>query len=162
MPYIIDGHNLIPRIPSLSLRALDDEEQLIQILLEFCRKQRKTVEVFFDNSPPGQPRQAKYGAVVARFIQQGMTADNAIKARLVRLGKAAPNHTVVSSDLSVQFAARQARAPYMSSEAFSEMISSALKDEGMDPGNNPDLKLSSDEVQDWLKMFKQFRTSKKK
>ncbi|MBP1702274.1 MAG: hypothetical protein H6Q38_1381, partial [Chloroflexi bacterium] len=43
MPYIVDGHNLIPKIPGLSLRAIDDEMQLIELLQEFCRVQRKAL-----------------------------------------------------------------------------------------------------------------------
>ena len=56
MPYIIDGHNLIPRIPDLSLQDIDDEMQLVEMLQDFCRISRKKVEVYFDNAPPGQLR----------------------------------------------------------------------------------------------------------
>ena len=37
MPYLIDGHNLIPKVAGLSLKAVDDEMQLIELLQEFCR-----------------------------------------------------------------------------------------------------------------------------
>ena len=56
MPLIIDGHNLIPKIPGLSLQAIDDETQLVELLGEYCRLSRRQVEVFFDNAPPGVPR----------------------------------------------------------------------------------------------------------
>ena len=36
MPYLIDGHNLIPKL-GLRLESLDDEMELIAILQEFCR-----------------------------------------------------------------------------------------------------------------------------
>ncbi len=106
MPYLIDGHNLIPKIPGLSLQAEDDEQQLITLLLEFCRLQRKQVEVYFDNAPPGGVRARNFGNVIARFVRQGSTADQAIRQRLERLGRAARNWTVVSSDLAVQTEAR--------------------------------------------------------
>ena len=86
MPYIIDGHNLIPKIPGLSLQDLDDEIQLVKMLQEFCRINRKQVEVFFDNAPPGQPVARNYGSVVARFVREGGTADRAIHNKLKRLG----------------------------------------------------------------------------
>ena len=54
MPYLIDGHNLIPRIPGLSLKDLDDETALIQILQRFAARQGSRVDVFFDRAPPGQ------------------------------------------------------------------------------------------------------------
>ena len=38
MPYLIDGHNLIPKL-GLRLDLPDDEMQLIGILQEFCRLQ---------------------------------------------------------------------------------------------------------------------------
>ena len=44
MPYIIDGHNLIPHV-GLRLNALDDEMALVEMLREFCRVKKKRVEV---------------------------------------------------------------------------------------------------------------------
>lgn len=38
---LIDGHNLIPKIHGLSLKMLDDEMELIQILSEYARLSRK-------------------------------------------------------------------------------------------------------------------------
>ena len=35
MSYLIDGHNLIPKIPGLTLRQMDDENELIEILQRF-------------------------------------------------------------------------------------------------------------------------------
>ena len=85
MPFLIDGHNLIPKIPGLSLQDMDDEQQLITLLLEFCRLQRKQIEVFFDNAPPGGVRARNFGNVIARFVKQGSSADQAIHQRLERL-----------------------------------------------------------------------------
>jgi hypothetical protein len=68
MPVIIDGHNLIPRIPGLSLRDIDDELRLVQLLQDFCQRSRKQVEVFFDNAPPGSAGVRSFGSVKARFI----------------------------------------------------------------------------------------------
>ena len=36
MPYLIDGHNLIPKL-GLRLDSVDDEMELVAILQEFCR-----------------------------------------------------------------------------------------------------------------------------
>jgi len=153
MPYIIDGHNLIPKIPGLTLREMDDEIQLVQLLQDFGRLQRKRIEVYFDNSPPGQPRVQKFGMVTARFVRQGMTADEAIHNRLSRLGGAARNWTVISSDLAVQSFARQARAHYISSEEFAHLLSATLQDLREDEGEIRDIPLSSDELDAWLKLF---------
>ena len=152
MPYIIDGHNLIPKIPGLSLSDIDDENQLIKVLQEFCRRSRKKVEVYFDNAPPGQLRTRNYGVVTARFVRAGQTADDAIRTRLERMGRAARNWSVVSSDRAVQASAKAAKAQVISSEVFAKEII-GIEDDFLESGDLEDSALSSDEVDDWLEIF---------
>lgn len=153
MPYIIDGHNLIPKIPGLSLKAMDDENQLIELLQEFCRLQRKTVEVYFDNAPPGQPRSRIFGHVKAHFVRRGMTADQAISNRLERLGKEARNWTLVSSDLAVQASARMVQAQYISSEAFARLLKKTSGPADKNAGERPEGPLSGEDLDEWLNLF---------
>lgn len=152
MPYLIDGHNLIPKIPGLSLQAIDDEERLIHLLQGFCQRQQKDVEVFFDKAPAGQARRQKTGRLVCHFVRQGKSADSAIAERLQQLGGAAHNWSVVSSDHAVQAAARRARASVIQSEAFARSLlapaASAAEPE------EPDSDLSTEE---WLRLFRQGR-----
>jgi uncharacterized protein len=153
MPFLIDGHNLIPKIPGLNLQALDDEEQLIKLLQEYCRRQRKQVEVFFDNAPPGGVRARNFGLVIARFVRQGTTADQAIRERLTRLGRLARNWTVVSSDLTVQGWAKAAQARVMPSEDFARLLVNALDKQKVDQGESTESGLSKDELEEWLMLF---------
>ena len=153
MPYIIDGHNLIPKIPGLSLSAIDDEIRLIQLLQEFCRQQGKRVEVYFDNAPPGQPGTQKFGAVTARFIRQGMTADTAIRMRLRNLGASARNWTVVTSDREVAAAAREARAQVITSETFAQTLRGGRPTDQVSSEKDANLSLSPEDVDDWLQIF---------
>jgi uncharacterized protein len=155
MPYLIDGHNLIPKISGLSLQTVDDEEQLINLLLEFCRRCRKKSEVYFDNNPSGQPhsQNLELGLVIARFVRQGQTADDAIRARLARLGKNARNWTVVSSDLVIQASARAAHAHFVSSEFFAQQIEQALIAAPPNLEKQPDASLTNQEINDWLDIF---------
>jgi len=153
MPYIVDGHNLIPKIPGLSLRAIDDEMQLIELLQEFCRVQRKALEVYFDNAPPGQARLRKYGWVTAYFIRQGTSADQAIRNRLEKLGRATSDWIVVSSDLAVQAAARRSGASVVKAEDFSRQMQKALQGIGQASEKGADTILKPDEVEAWLKFF---------
>ena len=95
MPYLIDGHNLIPKL-GLRLDSPDDEMELVGILQEFCRLRRREVEVYFDGAPVGQASIKKFGIVTAHFVRLGTTADSAIKIRLEKLGRAARNWIVVS------------------------------------------------------------------
>jgi len=151
MSYIIDGHNLIPNIQGLSLQDLDDEVQLISLLQEYCRAARKTVEVYFDNAPAGQAHNRKYGAVQAYFVRQGITADQAIEARLMRLGKQARHWTVVSSDRRVQTAAKAAHANVISSDTFARLMSEAGQREPSSNENQP--ALNTAEIEEWLRLF---------
>jgi predicted RNA-binding protein with PIN domain len=153
MPTIIDGHNLIPKLPGFSLRAVDDEIQLIELLQEYCRRARKHVEVYFDSAPPGQSRAKNYGSVTAHFVRQGQTADQAIRNKLSRLGGKARNWTVVSSDREVQSTARAARARVMSAEAFAGRITEVLAQEEGRGEMQDERSLNPEELQDWLKLF---------
>ena len=59
MNYLIDGHNLIAKIPGLSLSMPDDEERLVELLNRFGQHSRGKLEVFFDGAPPGAGRRAE-------------------------------------------------------------------------------------------------------
>ncbi len=122
MPYLIDGHNLIPRVVGLSLRQADDEERLLELLAAFCARRRARVVVYFDRAAPGFAGRRSYGAVGAVFVREGRTADEAIAAHLQRVGRTARNWTVVSSDHEVQRAARWAGAKVMPSEEFARLL----------------------------------------
>ena len=152
MAYLIDGHNLIPRLPGIKLSDPDDEEQLIQLLQEFCRLRRKKVEVFFDRAPAGNSRTQQYGQVKAVFVRSGSTADEAIIARLNQLGKRSRNITVVSSDRQVQQAARASHARVVTSEGFAAEWANLIAEEpALDPRNRL---LSKEEMAAWENLFK--------
>jgi uncharacterized protein len=153
MLYLIDGHNLIPKIRGMSLRAIDDEEQLIELLQAFQRVMRTKVEVFFDNAPAGQARTKRYGNVTAHFVRQGQPADEAILQRLHRLGNDARNWCVVSSDRHVQTQAHALQAQVLSSDDFSLRLEETLREAPPGPAGSQG-KLGEAEVEEWLKIFK--------
>ena len=157
MPYLIDGHNLIPKL-GLRLDAIDDEMELVAILQEFCRLEQKQVEVFFDGAPAGQAGIRKLGAVTAHFVRLGNSADNAIRNQLKRLGKNARNWTVISSDRQVQAEARAVRAEVTSSDVFAALLKQARNSA---PKPNVEQNLSPREVEDWLKLFEERNRNKK-
>ncbi len=155
MPYLIDGHNLIPKLPGLSLSDVEDELELIERLQQFCRASRHKVEVYFDKAPPGQPSIRRYGSVVAHFVREGRTADQAIADRLRSMKKSAANWIVVSSDHEVQGEARSARAKVMPSEEFARLMEEALSGPGpsVDADAKADRSMSDREVEEWLRLF---------
>jgi predicted RNA-binding protein with PIN domain len=152
MPYIIDGHNLIPKIPGINLQDINDELQLIKLLQEFCRINRKQVEVYFDNAPPGSPQSRKYGSVTARFIHQGKTADQAIQRKIKQLAGEARNWTVVSSDREVQVNARTSGAKILPAEVFAGQLIGLVEETNVGTLKE-DRDLSPQEVEDWLRFF---------
>ena len=152
MPYLVDGHNLIPKL-GLRLEDFDDELDLVKRLQEFCRLSRRgQVEVYFDNAPPGQPAQRKIGQVTAHFVRQPLIADEAIRQRLERLGRAARNWSVVSSDHRVQAEARARGARVVSSEEFARTVMETLRD-GPPPSAPGEKKMSERELEEWMKLF---------
>lgn len=152
MPYLIDGHNLVPHIPGINLSDLDDEIALIQILQKFANKSRSKVEVYFDHAQSTQARTQNHGLVKAVFVRQTSTADDAIKARLSQLGKGAKNWTVVSSDREILVEARSHQSSILTAPKFAGILNqlSEVTQEG-DKNENPDQ--SNLEVDYWLDQF---------
>ncbi|MFM8370479.1 MAG: NYN domain-containing protein [Chloroflexota bacterium] len=150
MPYMIDGHNLIPKL-GLRLDEPDDEMELVRLLQDFARIQRQQVDVYFDGAPMGHAGTRKLGTIKAHFVRQGQTADSAIRRRLEEMGKSAKNWVIVSSDHEVQSAAKVNQAQFIRAEEFVKQLRSALititKEE------NADSKMSAKEVEEWMKIF---------
>lgn len=154
MPYLIDGHNLIPNLPGLDLADLDDEIQLVGLLQDFCRRKRTTVEVYFDRAPTGQESRRKYGQVTAHFISQRSSADAALIKRLHRIAKNSAGWTLVSSDRHIQAHALADRVKVISSQEFSQLLlADSGKSVSADPGADPDAALSTEELKAWLDLF---------
>ena len=149
MSYLIDGHNLIPKL-GLRLDSPDDELELISILQEYSRLSRRESDVYFDGAPVGQAGTKKFGAVTAHFVRLGTTADSAIKARLKKLARAARNWIVVSSDHEVQNAASLSHASVVSSEEFAGQLKRLQHSVSKPAGEK---ELSSEEVAEWLRLF---------
>jgi len=153
MPYLIDGHNLIPNM-GLRLDALDDERDLIVSLNEFCRLSRRgQVEIWFDNASSGTVQRRRVGQVTAGFVPRPSKADDAIRRRLVQLGRAARNWTVVTSDREVQKEARSKGAKVITSEEFARTVMETLR-LGPEPSAGSPPPMSEDDVEKWLKEFR--------
>jgi predicted RNA-binding protein with PIN domain len=154
MNYLIDGHNLISKVPGLDLSMLDDEQGLLELLNQYGKGNRHKLEVYFDGAPAGQAGLRNFGKVRAHFVTFRSSADNAIRTRLARLGRLAANWMVVSSDRSVQAAAREAHAKVISSEDFASQIQASLETAANEGGEAEEQSLSEAEVNEWLRIFK--------
>ena len=152
MPYLIDGHNLIPKVPGMSLQEIDDENRLIAVLQVFRRVRRQVVEVFFDQAGPTRAGRRTAGSVVVHSVRQGKTADQAILDRLGQLGKAARNWTVVTSDRQVRAGAHDLGASLLSSEEFSALLLDAQRAAQTAQKENP-TPPDPGELDEWLRLF---------
>jgi predicted RNA-binding protein with PIN domain len=153
MPYLIDGHNLIPKIPGLALGDIDVEISLIKILQEYCRKRRITIDVFFDKAPPVQAGTRKHGQVTAHYIRQTSSADAAIISRLQKAGRSARNMTVVTSDREVASASKDMGAKVIPSQDF--VRNHLLHKPGNETNHEKDTdpNIDNNEVDYWLTQF---------
>lgn len=150
--FVIDGHNLIPKIHGVNLTDQEDENQLIEILNEFCRLGRAQVEVFFDGAPNSTANRKKMGLVHAHFIRKGLSADDAIIEYVKKHLKPDFLLTVVSSDHRVQGAVKNYGAAVLSSESFAVEIQKVFTSPkaAQEQKEKP---LSANELAMWLNEF---------
>jgi predicted RNA-binding protein with PIN domain len=155
MPYLIDGHNLIPYIPGLSLKDLDDEIALIKLLQGFASQHKTKVEVYFDQAPVTEAGSRSFGSVKAHFVRQDSTADKAMIDRLSRLGKEAKNWTVVTSDREILVEAKSAHSQTLKSAEFALELRSVKSGISSDLDKQDTPEVSDGEVDYWLDQFEE-------
>jgi uncharacterized protein len=149
---IIDGHNLIPKIPGLNLKDLDDESRLIGIIQEYCRLARRSAELFFDGAPDPKTTNRKNGLVHVHFIKLGYSADDAIITWLRNNRKNIDNYMLISSDRRIQTEAHGLGFKVTSSDEFALEIRKVFNS----PARSQEIKekpLSSREVDEWMELF---------
>lgn len=151
MPYMIDGHNLIGQLPDLSLDDPNDEALLVQKLIGFTARTGKTCVVVFDYGLPGGKSRMSTRAVQVVFASQRSSADRVMLERIGKI-KDPRKWTIVSSDLEVLETARGRRMQTMTSPDFAALLEAPPKPV-VDAGEQVDVKLSSDEVDEWLDFF---------
>lgn len=151
MPYLIDGHNLIGQLPDISLDGPNDEALLVQQLISFAARTGKRCVVIFDYGLPGGKSRMSTRAVQVVFASQRSSADRVMIERIGKI-KDPRNWTVVSSDQDVQEAARLRKMQVMTSPDFALLMKSPPKPV-IDAGEQADVRLSEDEVDEWLAFF---------
>ena len=157
MHYLIDGHNLIARVPGLSLADPDDEAKLVQLLKRWAAADtRRKVTVIFDKGlPGGEAKHLSGGGVRALFAPDNRSADALLIRRIEGIDDPA-QYTVVSSDGVILRAAQRRRVPTQRSEQFAttmvnERTFPSATPPAADAHDNP--RLSPNEVNEWLELF---------
>jgi uncharacterized protein len=152
MPFLIDGHNLIPHMPGMSLQDLDDETKLIQVLQEYARIAQTNLEVYFDRAAPGHIGTRQLGRIKVVFVSSRIIADEQIIKRIRSLGNSIKNWVVVTSDQRIQVEAKAVRSGVMGSDDFARKMINTLEIQE-DAGANPP-EISPREVDEWLLLFR--------
>src|SRR5262245_17638894 len=83
MPYLIDGHNLIARLPDINLADPHDEAELVLRLRSFAARSKKQCVVIFDQGlPGGQSSLSTHSVKVIFATAFQTTADRIIQERI--------------------------------------------------------------------------------
>jgi hypothetical protein len=150
MPYLIDGHNLVPHL-GLRLTDPDDEAKLTAALQRYFARTRRQGTLYFDRQSPGGAAGLSSRHLTVRFIAPPRTADDAIRAHLGRLRGEARNWVVVSNDRAVRQAAERAGARWISSDAFAGEVRSARQSGASE---KPDAALSAEDLAEFERLFR--------
>lgn len=149
MPYLIDGHNLIPLIPNIDLADPYDEVKLIDHLKRLMARKRKRCTVVFDHGlPGGMSRELSTHSVEVVFAHSGTDADRIIIER-IRKARDPASLIVVSADRRIVDAARRYGARVASPEAFAVDLGARLAPDESD--SKP--RQSPDELDYWKQVF---------
>ena len=156
MQWLIDGHNLIGKMPNLRLDDPHDEEKLLEILRQYRARTGDILTVVFDAGHSYQvAKTQKRGGITIQFAPHGRTADQIIMRRLQQV-KNPQAVKVVTSDRAIQQAARHAGVRVVASPEFAQtLLSSSTPSEATASEKQSDIQLSSDEVESWLELFNQ-------
>lgn len=149
MPILIDGHNLIGKIPSISLQDPDDEQQLIRSLIAYRARTGRRITVVFD--PGGAfalPESRRYGGVEVVYPPQGSDAD-AIISRRVQRSRDRQSWLVVTSDQELGRTVTALGARVLSAEEFAAGLASSPAD----ASDWKDTPPAAEEVEAWLALF---------
>lgn len=157
---LVDGHNLIGKLPNVSLSDPDDEAKLVRILENYyAMHPHDEILVVFDPARDGggwRGAQTRNGAVSVRFAPRGVSADDVL-ARLVRDAKSPRSITVVSSDNAVRRAVRVHGAKVLRAEEFIVQLQADLRPNRPEPRPKPEKPEKPDETDlaYWSTVFKE-------
>jgi uncharacterized protein len=154
--YLVDGHNLIGRIPDLSLADPDDEQKLVGRLHVLAQRTRQAITVVFDPGLGYVPPQAgAYRDVKVIFAPAGSTADDLI-VRKVRQARDKRQLTVITSDRDLATIVRREGCQVMRSEDFASLLGPPPREvssEQEEARRRADTHLSEEEVNLWMAEF---------
>lgn len=156
MAILIDGHNLIGQMDDLSLADPDDEAKLVYRLRIYRSSIRENITVVFDGGGGYTPPSSLSGSGVEVVFAEPHSSADAIIIRRIERATMPERLTVVSSDAEIVTAARRQGARSVSAKEFVAEIARNHSPKRRKPRKpSPEPRLSRDEVEEWLKLFRQ-------
>lgn len=153
MPYLIDGHNLIAHLPDIDLADPDDEARLVLKLRGFAARQRQKITVIFDEGlPGGRSSMSNFSVQVIFAASRHTSADRVLIERIREIPDPA-NWTIVTSDNEILATARQRGLRTVRASDFARRLQAPPRP-SYDPSTAADIRLSEDEIAQWLAIFK--------
>ena len=167
LSYLLDGYNIIPALPALDLKRLEEAREGLIRLIEIHRPQgslSNKVTIVFD----GQAEffgQTHAGAVKIVF-SRGESADDCIK-RMVSDSKQKKNIVVVTNDRDIRFFVRAQGARIVSVEDFVKKLRADFLRKGTNPSSPSgedskyisktlEFQITSELEEIWIKDAKQY------
>lgn len=154
MRYLIDGHNLIAEMATITLGDPNVEAELVLLLRRWTAgsRKRKVTIVFDGGLPGGENRLLSTSNVKVVFASANRTADDLLISRIRRLDNPS-EYTVVTDDRAVIAEVQKRKVIWLSSEVFAQSMDKIeSQDDASEPATNP--VLSDAEIVEWLEIFK--------
>lgn len=154
MHYLIDGHNLIAKMPDISLRDPDDEVQLVLRLRSWVlRSKKRQITLFFDGGVPGG-KDVRLSTPTLRviFASVGQTADSLI-IRGIEKVKNPGEFVLVTSDQQIIAAANGRKMRHIKSDTFAQQLAEQWQERPPGPTIADEPTLTEGEIADWLALF---------
>jgi predicted RNA-binding protein with PIN domain len=151
MAILIDGHNLIGKMPDLRLDDPADEEKLLIRLRAYRAHTGRRLVVYFDPGITYQsPARQSKGGISIRQAGTGQRADD-LMIRDIRRHHNPSELTVVTSDHAIQKVAQQHGARVVDSSTFAVDLSRPPEKDNASEAPP----LSEEEIEEWLAIFGQ-------
>jgi predicted RNA-binding protein with PIN domain len=157
MPYIIDGNNLIGCAPDFSLADPEARGKIVSIIKKFQESKNTKVTVVFDGAPQGSElRNPINSKMMVVFPRYGLSADDEIKGILENYQNF-KEVILVTTDRELKSFAKEKGVRTINSIEFyytlkKASVSQGKKEETLKRVNT---QVSKNEVEQWLKIFKQ-------
>lgn len=154
MHLLIDGHNLIGQIPSISLADPDDEAKLVLLLRGYAaRKRGRKVIVVFDHGVYGHPQRLDGYGVTCHFARSPQDADTQLLKRIAALQRPR-DWAIVTSDRALARAAADHNVRVIDARTFATTLAASPSSKRAAPlSEKRDTPLTPAEIDEWLRLF---------